>query len=135
MSKLIKEIYSIDQNIQTDNSDSPLDHWYDRLINKKVNELDLEDVSRMLGQHVFIDLGIEKAIEILSEDPLAGEMYDGHLLKLLCSIETNNFRDLLQLKKLLQTIKSNLSQFEWADEEDQEEYAELLERFLKKVSL
>ncbi|CAM4314471.1 contact-dependent growth inhibition system immunity protein [Paenibacillus xylanexedens] len=135
MSKLIKEIYSIDQNIQTDNSDSPLDHWYDRLINKKVDELDLEDVSRMLGQHVFIDLGIEKAIEILSEDPLAGEMYDGHLLKLLCSIETNNFRDLLQLKKLLQTIKSNLSQFEWADEEDQEEYAELLERFLKKVSL
>ncbi|WP_338707393.1 contact-dependent growth inhibition system immunity protein [Paenibacillus amylolyticus] len=135
MSKLIKEIYSIDQSIQTDNSDSPLDHWYDRLINKKVDELDLEDVSRMLGQHVFIDLGIEKAIEILSEDPLAGEMYDGHLLKLLCSIETNNFRDLLQLKKLLQTIKSNLSQFEWADEEDQEEYAELLERFLKKVSL
>ncbi|MNP00305.1 hypothetical protein D3C76_920940 [compost metagenome] len=135
MSKLIKEIYSIDQSIQTDNSDSPLDHWYDRLINKKVDELDVEDVSRMLGQHVFIDLGIEKAIEILSEDPLAGEMYDGHLLKLLCSIETNNFRDLVQLKKLLQTIKSNLSQFEWADEEDQEEYAELLELFLKKVDL
>lgn len=85
----------------------------------------------MLGQHVFIDLGIE----ILSEDPLAGEMYDGHLLKLLCSIETNNFRDLLQQKKLLQTIKNNLSQFEWADEEDQEDYGDLLERFLKKVSL
>ncbi|MEK4663629.1 contact-dependent growth inhibition system immunity protein [Paenibacillus sp. SAF-068] len=135
MSKLIKEIYSIDQNIQTDNSDSPLDHWYDRLINKKVSELDLEDVSRMLGQHVLIDLGIEKAIEILSEDPLAGEMYDGHLLKLLYSIETNNFRDLSQLKRLLQTIKRDLSQFEWADEEDQEEYAELLELFLKKVGL
>ncbi|NMI07898.1 hypothetical protein HF638_28270 [Paenibacillus sp. SZ31] len=135
MNKLIKEIYSIDQNIQTDKSDSPLDHWYDRLINKKVSELDLEDVSRMLGQHVLIDLGIEKAIEILSEDPLAGEMYDGHLLKLLCSIETNNFRDVFELKKLLQTIQSNLSQFEWADEEDQEEYAELLERFLNKVSL
>lgn len=135
MSKLIKEIYSIDQNIQTDKSDSPLDHWYDRLINKKVSELDLEDVSRMLGQHVLIDLGIEKAIEIFSEDPLAGEMYDGHLLKLLYSIETNNFRDLSQLKRLLQTIKSDLSQFEWADEEDQEEYAELLELFLKKVGL
>ncbi|WP_340015073.1 contact-dependent growth inhibition system immunity protein [Paenibacillus sp. FSL K6-1318] len=135
MSKLIKEIYSIDQNIQTDNSDSSLDHWYDRLINKKVSELDLEDVSRMLGQHVLIDLGIEKAIEILSKDPLAGEMYDGHLLKLLYSIETNNFRDLSQLKRLLQTIKRDLSQFEWADEEDQEEYAELLELFLKKVGL
>ncbi|MGW7159816.1 contact-dependent growth inhibition system immunity protein [Paenibacillus taichungensis] len=135
MSKLIKEIYSIDQNIQTDKSDSPLDHWCDRLINKKVSELDLEDVSRMLGQHVLIDLGIEKAIEILSEDPLAGEMYDGHLLKLLYSIETNNFRDLSQLKRLLQTIKSDLSQFEWADEEDQEGYAELLELFLKKVDL
>ncbi|WJM08325.1 contact-dependent growth inhibition system immunity protein [Paenibacillus sp. PK1-4R] len=135
MGKLIKEIYSVDQNVQTAIGDAPLDQWYDKLLHKSVDELDLEDVSRMLGQHVFIDLGIEKAIEILSEDPLAGEMYDGHLLKLLCSIETNNFRDLLQLKKLLQTIKSNLSQFEWADEEDQEEYAELLERFLKKVSL
>ncbi|WP_340028008.1 contact-dependent growth inhibition system immunity protein [Paenibacillus sp. FSL H7-0940] len=135
MSKLIKEIYSIDQNIQTDMSDSPLDHWYDRLINKNVNEIDLEDVSRMLGQHVLIDLGIEKAIEILSEDPLAGEMYDGHLLKLLYTIETNNFRDLSQLKRILQTIKSSFSQFEWADEEDQEEYAVLLELFLKKVGL
>lgn len=129
MSKLIKEIFSIDQNIQTDMSDSPLDHWYDRLINKNVNEIDLEDVSRMLGQHVLIDLGIEKAIEILSEDPLAGEMYDGHLLKLLYTIETNNFRDLSQLKRILQTIKSSFSQFEWADEEDQEEYAVLLELF------
>ncbi|WP_340388170.1 contact-dependent growth inhibition system immunity protein [Paenibacillus sp. FSL E2-0151] len=135
MSKLIKEIFSIDQNIQTDMSDSPLDHWYDRLINKNVNEIDLEDVSRMLGQHVLIDLGIEKAIEILSEDPLAGEMYDGHLLKLLYTIETNNFRDLSQLKRILQTIKSSFSQFEWADEEDQEEYAVLLELFLKKVGL
>lgn len=135
MSKLIKEIYSIDQNIQTDKSDSPFDHWYDRLINKKVSEIDLEDVSRMLCQHVLIDLGIEKAIEILSEDPLAGEMYDGYLLKLLYTIETNNFRDLSQLKRILQTIKNSFSQFEWADEEDQEEYAELLELFLKKIGL
>ncbi|MHA7578857.1 contact-dependent growth inhibition system immunity protein [Paenibacillus vandeheii] len=135
MNKPIKEIYSLNQNIQTEESEYPLDQWYDRLIDKSIDEVDLEDVSRMLAQNVFMDLGIKQALEILKDDPLAGEMYDGHLLKILYSIELNQFEDLAQLASLLQDINRNLSNIEWADEEDQEEYTELLTNFLKKIEL
>ncbi|WP_433922249.1 contact-dependent growth inhibition system immunity protein [Paenibacillus taichungensis] len=135
MNKPIKEIYSLQQNIQTEESEYPLDQWYNRLIDKTIDEIELEDVSRMLAQNVFMDLGIKKAVEILKDDPLAGEMYDGHLLKILYSIELNQFEELSQLASLLQDINRNLSNIEWADEEDQEEYTELLNNFMKKLEL
>ncbi|MFE6074836.1 contact-dependent growth inhibition system immunity protein [Paenibacillus sp. NPDC057886] len=135
MNKPIKEIYSLQQNIQTEESEYPLDQWYNRLIDKTIDEIELEDVSRMLAQNVFMDLGIKKALEILKDDPLAGEMYDGHLLKILYSIELNQFEDLSQLASLLQDINRNLSNIDWADEEDQEEYTELLTNFMKKLEL
>jgi hypothetical protein len=135
MNKPIKEIYSLQQNTQTEESEYPLDQWYNRLIDKTIDEIELEDVSRMLAQNVFMDLGIKKALEILKDDPLAGEMYDGHLLKILYSIELNQFEDLSQLASLLQDINRNLSNIEWADEEDQEEYTELLTNFMKKLEL
>lgn len=133
MSKPIKEIYALNQHIQTKESEYPLDQWYNRLINKREDQIDLEDVSRMLSQNVFIDLGIKKAVEFLTDDPLAGEMYDGHLLKLLYSIELDQFEDLSQLRSSLQDINRNLSNIEWADEEDQEEYTELLTNFMEKL--
>lgn len=135
MNKPIKEIYALNQNIQTEASEYPLDQWYNRLIDKTIDEIELEDVSRMLAQNIFMDLGIKKALEILKDDPLAGEMYDGHLLKILYSIELNQFEDLSQLASLLQDINRNLSNIEWADEEDQEEYTELLTNFMKKLEL
>ncbi|CAM2771872.1 hypothetical protein HP548_13795 [Paenibacillus taichungensis] len=135
MNKPIKEIYALNQNIQTEESEYPLDQWYNRLIDKTIDEIELEDVSRMLAQNVFMDLGIKKALEILKGDPLAGEMYDGHLLKILYSIELNQFEELSQLASLLQDINRNLSNIEWADEEDQEEYTELLTNFMKKLEL
>ncbi|NEU61072.1 contact-dependent growth inhibition system immunity protein [Paenibacillus sp. ALJ109b] len=135
MNKPIKEIYSLQQNIQNEESEFPLDQWYNRLIDKTIDEIELEDVSRMLAQNVFMDLGIKKALEILKSDPLAGEMYDGHLLKILYSIELNQFEELSQLASLLQDINRNLSNIEWADEEDQEEYTELLTNFMKKLEL
>ena len=79
-----------------------------------------------------MELGIEKAMEILFEGPLAGEMYDGHLLELLYGIELEEFQDLEQLKILIQHIHASLSQFEWTHQEEQEEYADLVQRFIAK---
>jgi hypothetical protein len=89
MSQTIKEIYSLNQNNQNAEPEYALDKWYTRLINKTADEIDLEDVSRMLTQNVFIDLGIKKAMEILSEDPIAGVFYDGQLLELLSAVDLN----------------------------------------------
>ncbi|MGF6353053.1 hypothetical protein ABIE27_000962 [Paenibacillus sp. 4624] len=127
------DIYCIDYDSQMDNGNPvALEQWYGRLLNKKVDDLNLEDVSRMLGQRVFLELGIEKAMEILSEDPLAGEMYDGHLLELLYGIELDEFQNLEQLEILIQHIHASLSQFGWTHQEEKEEYADLVQRFIAK---
>ena len=97
MSQTIKEIYSLNPNNQNDEPEYALDKWYDSLINKTADEIDLEDVSRMLSQNVFIDLGIKRAMEILSEDPIAGVFYDGQLLELLSAVDLDDFKDLSQL--------------------------------------
>lgn len=135
MNQTIKEIYSLNQNNQEAETEYALDKWYARLINKTADEIDLEDVSRMLSQNVFIDLGIEKAMEILSEDPIAGVFYDGQLLELLSAVDLDNVKDLSQLKLLLQKINNNLSNLDWSSEEDQIEYNELLTNFLNKINL
>lgn len=135
MSQTIKEIYSLNQNNQNAEPEYALDKWYARLINKTADEIDLEDVSRMLTQNVFIDLGIKKAMEILSEDPIAGVFYDGQLLELLSAVDLNEFKDLSQLKLLLQEVNNNLSNFDWSSEEDQIEYNELLTNFLNRINL
>ncbi|MEX3620632.1 contact-dependent growth inhibition system immunity protein [Paenibacillus glucanolyticus] len=135
MNQTIKEIYSLNQNNQEAETEYALDKWYARLINKTADEIDLEDVSRMLSQNVFIDLGIEKAMEILSEDPIAGVFYDGQLLELLSAVDLDNVKDLFQLKLLLQKINNNLSNLDWSSEEDQIEYNELLTNFLNKINL
>ncbi|AYB46213.1 contact-dependent growth inhibition system immunity protein [Paenibacillus lautus] len=135
MSQTIKEIYSLNQNNQNAEPEYALDKWYARLINKTADEIDLEDVSRMLTQNVFIDLGIKKAMEILSEDPIAGVFYDGQLLELLSAVDLDEFKDLSQLKLLLQEINNNLSNFDWSSEEDQIEYNELLTNCLNRINL
>lgn len=135
MSQTIKEIYSLNPNNQNDEPEYALDKWYDSLINKTADEIDLEDVSRMLSQNVFIELGIKRAMEILSEDPIAGVFYDGQLLELLSAVDLDDFQDLSHLKLLLQKINNNVSNLDWSSEEDQIEYSELLTNFRNKINL
>ena len=134
MGKTIKEMYCLQQSIQETKQEYALDNWYNRLISKTVDEIDIQDTSRMLSQNIFVELGIKRAIELLSIDPLAGEMYDGQLLELLYSIDLNEFKDLSQLKLLLQQINNSLPDLEWSNEEDKKEYIELLTNFMKKMN-
>lgn len=74
-------------------------------------------------------------MEILSEDPIAGVFYDGQLLWLLSAVDLDEFKDLSQLKLLLQKINNNLSNLDWSSVEDQIEFNELLTNFLNKINL
>ncbi|WP_017692553.1 contact-dependent growth inhibition system immunity protein [Paenibacillus sp. PAMC 26794] len=135
MRKTIKEMYDLKQSTQEAEQEYALDTWYNRLISKTVEEIDIGDTSRMLSQKILVELAIQKAIEFLIDDPQAGEKYDGQLLELLHSIDLNEFKDLSQLKLLLQKINNSLLDLEWLDEEDKKEYSELLCEFMTKVNM
>lgn len=112
---------------------SNLDKWYVTLLNKTMEEVDIKDISRMLRQDILIDLAVNKAVEILKENPLAGEMYDGQLLEILYSVDVNKYKETDKVKDILIKINSNISSFERMSDEDLKDYLVVLEKFLKKL--
>lgn len=65
----------------------PLQKWYNQLIDKKVSEIEVSDVLRMIRQNEFIDIAIQRAVKFLKENPFAGEMYEGELLEKMSTLE------------------------------------------------
>lgn len=79
--KTIGEIKKIDTHDIS--GESALDRWFQQLIQKRVSELTILDISRMLRQNIFLDIAIPMARQWLNNDPNAGEMYEGQLAELL----------------------------------------------------
>ncbi|WP_459481106.1 contact-dependent growth inhibition system immunity protein [Clostridium saccharoperbutylacetonicum] len=132
-----KEIIGKILNVKSEEIDirCELDEWYVKLLNKRIDEITINDISRMLRQDVLIEVAVTKSIEILNENPLAGEMYEGQLLELLYSVDINKYKeDIDKVKDILIKIKSNISRFEWTCDEDFKDYLEVLEKYLKKIS-
>lgn len=129
----LRDIYQLTP--QEHDTEFPLVKWYNTLINKEIEELNMNDICRMINQNVLIDLGIEKAIEMLKLDPLAGEKYDGQLLEILFSVEKEkllNYKD--TLKEILIGAKANVKVDTFICAEEFQEYQELVEKFLKKIN-
>ena len=57
----IRELYNCTA-VASDKSLYPLQVWYNRLIEKTVDELDASDVLKMLRQTLFVDLAMTTAI-------------------------------------------------------------------------
>ncbi|HWO95758.1 contact-dependent growth inhibition system immunity protein [Fictibacillus sp. Mic-4] len=127
--KTIREIY----NITTFEKETvySLDSWYQNLLNKRAEEIDINDVSKMIRQNIFTDLAIKKAIEFLEKDPLAGELYDGQLLEILSSVDINN-SNASNLKRTLLDIYEDLENLDWLCKEDYDDYVTTLKNFLNK---
>ena len=127
-------------NIKSEDVDTEyaLGEWFATILNKTIEELDIADISRMLRQDILIEVAVNKSVEFLKEDPVAGDMYDGQLLEVLYSVDANKYKEHIhKVKDILIKINSDISTistFEWICDEDFREYLEVLEKFLKKIS-
>lgn len=73
----IKDIYCL----QYDRQPYGLPTWYNRLIDKTVDQINIRDVFSMLTNDILPALAIEKAIEFFINDPFDGEAYLGQILE------------------------------------------------------
>ena len=85
MSKTLKEIYEYDL-IEDDGIDYTVDEWFNTIMEKTKDQLSVADVSRMLRQRICSRIAIKRAIEMLSDDPFIGEMFEGQLMFNLLSV-------------------------------------------------
>lgn len=72
---------------------SPLEQWFERVIDIPLEELSVEDLCRAIRQEICIDQLMPRILEILTEDPLAGEYYDGELISALATVKMKHLKD------------------------------------------
>lgn len=64
----------------------PLPAWYRRVRNTPLAELTLEDLCRACRNEIHLAYVIPMALRILRDDPLAGELVDGELVRSLSAV-------------------------------------------------
>ncbi|EHN8924299.1 hypothetical protein F6U03_004110 [Enterobacter asburiae] len=71
---------------------SPFEHWFECIIDVPIEELTVEDLCRAIRQKLCIDQLMPRVLELLTEEPLAGEYYDGELITALSTIKAEDLR-------------------------------------------
>lgn len=130
----IKDIYKC-KYIAADGEMYPLQKWYNQLLDKRIFEIEVSDVLRMIRQNEFKDLAVLKAVDFLKENPFAGDMYEGELLEKLSSIDIESLNDYIgEVKDILSNALIINKDYEWLDEEERTEFEEIIKKFLDNVS-
>ena len=132
MNVSIKSLKNID--IRTLKNDCALDNWYNNMIEKCPEELDIADISRMLRQDVFSDIAVPMAWQRLYSNPLSDEMYDGQLLETLLRYLSNHAEqlDTQRASDFLELATRFLAVYEWELPEERQDFEQLL---LKAASM
>ncbi|HEB1317257.1 TPA: hypothetical protein RY405_000047 [Escherichia albertii] len=85
---------------------SGLINWYNSLLDKTQDELDENDIAKMLRQNILPALAVQKAIEMIEINLMVGYLYDGELLLVLSNLIGSNYFPSLQLLKLKNIINN-----------------------------
>ena len=134
--KKIKDIYSckLEQNSDS-NKVYNLEIWYNKLLEKTYSELTVADVLRMIRQEVFVEIALKKAIDILKNNPLVGEMYEGELLEKVLKeeIETITQKYNEDIKMILKKAKEKAENYEWITNDEKNDFLNLIKYYKLKL--
>lgn len=71
---------------------SALTEWYLSVRDTPLAELGVGDICRSLRQSLFVREILPVAVELLNNDVLAGERYDGELISAIASLDVSFFK-------------------------------------------
>ncbi|AXU96754.1 hypothetical protein CI789_16955 [Erwinia persicina] len=90
---------------------SPLELWFEHVIDIPIEELAVEDLCRAIRQELCVDQLMPRVLDVLTEDPLAGEYYDGELIAALSTIKGDDLKgqksSFVQIKQLINQLDSS----------------------------
>ncbi|AIR67853.1 contact-dependent growth inhibition system immunity protein [Dickeya fangzhongdai] len=111
MSTFRKLIGDINKNQESDQQ-SPLEVWFESVLDVPIDSLAVEDLCRAIRQKICIEQLMPRVLAVLTEDPLAGEYYDGELIASLLTLGND---DLKNPKDVFFKIKNIINQIDTAD--------------------
>lgn len=111
-----------------------MNDWYNDLINKTYNQLDLFDVTRMIIQKIFLEVAIPKAISFLENNPFCGQRYEGELMELLSKLDLNCFDKYTDdIQQILSKALIENKTYAWLCEEERNEFSEVIKFFQMRL--
>ena len=102
--------------IKSNDPQSSLEQWFERVVDIPLSEFSVEDLCRAIRQKLFTDQLMPRALEVIKEDPLAGEYYDGELIVALSTVKEEDLRDHRDTFIQIQKIINHLSPTEINDD-------------------
>ncbi|MEX3240720.1 contact-dependent growth inhibition system immunity protein [Serratia quinivorans] len=88
---------------------SSLELWFDHVIDIPIEKLAVEDLCRAIRQDLCVDQLMPRILDVLTEDPLAGEYYDGELIAAISTIKGEVLKsqkdNFIQIKQLINRIE------------------------------
>lgn len=111
--KTIRELYHC-QYIVSEQTLYSLQQWYNRLLDKTIEQITVADTLRMLRQKLFLKVARIKVIEFLQQDPLAGELYAGEIIVKIAEIDDSLLKFSPQeLREILEKALKACETYEW----------------------
>lgn len=129
----IKEIYNCKAIVSSEEL-YPLQKWYNRLIDKKIDEITVADILRMIRQKELMNLAMSKAINFLQENVFVGESYEGELFEKISEMDSSfliSYAD--DLKEIIKSALVKSEIHDWSYEGEEEEFKDLIDSLSKKV--
>lgn len=123
MQKTISELYNV-KEIKLNKNSTSLESWFNSVIYKNITQITLSDVLRMIRQQLFLEIALEKAIELLKNNPFVGEYYSGELFEHLLKINPRLLKKFdREIKKIIINIKANINEINNEEEKNEIEQA------------
>ena len=131
----LRSIYGL--SYDNSNFNSGLVNWYNRMIDKSLDELDVVDISKMLRQNILKEVALEKAVDLFIADPYSGEFDDGGLLDIIVSqnhiIDDKNKAK--ELKELLSKLELEYLDFDWSSENLKNQYCMNVKKLMSALKV
>lgn len=128
-SRTISEMYNCSYQ-QGETAHYALPKWYNTVIDKTPQEVNIADVLKMLPQKIFIEVALQRSIDILNDDPFAAELWQGQLLE---QILQSDIPQAVKYKKsifeIIARAKKLNGTYDWQSEESREKFSELLNTY------
>jgi hypothetical protein len=125
----IKESFMCDY-ISGDDKELPLPRWYNSLINKQIDEVNIADVLKMIRQKLFLSIALPKAVDFLRDNCFAGELYDGELMQLMYRQEMAFcVKNRSIFESIVQTARDKYLDYSLFTEDEKKEFGNFLDNF------
>lgn len=98
-----------------ENDSSSLDVWFSDVVDTPFDALSAADIARAIRQGVFLPDMLPLAKELLRDDPLVGDYYDGEIIAAIASLSYSQLKDVFAL---LKDIHSLLCRIDTCDVDD-----------------